>query len=144
MDCWSKLQSSFGSVNFAQVGNKFSKGFNSSIHATRQRLGQIAADERTELPQGQWPLILQLKNTSQEQARLEVENAEDDLVHKTEVAITLMKTVLENPEPVKKLNELAKTQLLYFSAAAEALSSIQGEIEEPSVAAEGECKDCRG
>ena len=40
-----------------------------------------------------------LKNTNpakQEQARLEVENAEDDLVQKTEVAITLMKTVLEN------------------------------------------------
>ncbi|KAH8111159.1 hypothetical protein DFH11DRAFT_1880056 [Phellopilus nigrolimitatus] len=32
----------------------------------------------------------------QEQSRLEVENAEDDLVQKTEVAITLMKTVLEN------------------------------------------------
>ena len=32
----------------------------------------------------------------QEQARLEVENAEDDLVQKTEVAITLMKTVLES------------------------------------------------
>jgi len=27
---------------------------------------------------------------------LEVENAEDDLVQKTEVAITLMKTVLDN------------------------------------------------
>jgi hypothetical protein len=32
----------------------------------------------------------------QEQARIEVENAEDDLVQKTEVAITLMKTVLDN------------------------------------------------
>ena len=43
--------------------------------------------------------LLRLKNTNpakQEQARLEVENAEDDLVQKTEVAITLMKTVLEN------------------------------------------------
>jgi hypothetical protein len=40
-----------------------------------------------------------LKNASpskQEQARLDVENAEDDLVQKTEVAITLMKTVLES------------------------------------------------
>lgn len=37
--------------------------------------------------------------TKQEQARLEVENAEDDLVQKTEVAITLMKTVLENVRP---------------------------------------------
>ena len=40
-----------------------------------------------------------LKNagpTKQEHARLEVENAEDDLVQKTEVAITLMKAVLDN------------------------------------------------
>ena len=57
-----------------------------------------------------------------------MENAEDDLVQKTEVAITLMKTVLENvswtvllvcgacsygsqPEPIKNLNELAKAQV---------------------------------
>lgn len=32
----------------------------------------------------------------QEAARIEVENAEDDLVQKTEVAITLMKAVLDN------------------------------------------------
>ncbi|KAJ8593723.1 hypothetical protein M405DRAFT_838983 [Rhizopogon salebrosus TDB-379] len=87
-----------------------------------------------------------LKSTSpakQEQARLDVENAEDDLVQKTEVAITLMKTVLENPEPLKNLNELAKAQLLYYAAAAEALSSAQGEIEELSVAAEGEYRKSR-
>ncbi|RPD56772.1 hypothetical protein L226DRAFT_547430 [Lentinus tigrinus ALCF2SS1-7] len=72
-----------------------------------------------------------LKNaspTKQEAARLEVENAEDDLVQKTEVAITLMKIVLEN---------LAKAQMSY-AAAAEALSSVRGEIEELSLAAEGE------
>ena len=34
--------------------------------------------------------------TKQEAARIEVENAEDDLVQKTEVAITLMKAVLDN------------------------------------------------
>ncbi|KAJ7623221.1 BAR domain-containing family protein [Roridomyces roridus] len=87
-----------------------------------------------------------LKNASparQEQARLEVENAEDDLVQKTEIAITLMKTVLENPEPIKNLNELAKAQLSYFSAAAESLSGFQGEIEELSVAAEGEYRKSR-
>ncbi|KAJ8075947.1 BAR domain-containing protein [Marasmius tenuissimus] len=87
-----------------------------------------------------------LKNANpsrQEQARLEVENAEDDLVQKTEVAITLMKTVLENPEPIKNLNELAKAQLIFFSAAAESLSTIQGEIEELSVAAEGEYRKSR-
>jgi hypothetical protein len=79
----------------------------------------------------------------QEQARLDVENAEDDLVQKTEVAITLMKTVLENPEPLKNLNELVKAQLYYFSQAGEALSAVQGEIEELAVAAEGEYRKSR-
>jgi len=43
--------------------------------------------------------IYSLKNANparQEQARLEVENAEDDLVQKTEIAIQLMKAVLDN------------------------------------------------
>lgn len=310
MDGWSKIQSSLGSINFAQAGSKFTKGFNSSVQATKERLGQVAPDEITELPQEykdlearvdalrtahltflkitkvyesetyDYPTQIQesiselsssigynltsfaatnlkgtnlpvpasptappptshktlphallrsastasnalqatvgggedrlgkalalyasgwekvalarleqdegiqdnflhpwqttlntsiavamkarqavrvsrleldaakqaLKNASpqrQEHARLEVENAEDDLVQKTEVAITLMKTVLENPEPIKNLNELAKAQLLYFSIAAEALSTIQGEIEELSVAAEGEYRKSR-
>ncbi|KAK0190029.1 hypothetical protein F5146DRAFT_1122416 [Armillaria mellea] len=70
-----------------------------------------------------------LKNANlseQERARLEVENAEHGLVWKTE------------PEPLKNLNELAKSQLMFYAATAEALSSVQGEIEELSVAAEGE------
>ncbi|KAF8493790.1 BAR domain-containing family protein [Russula emetica] len=87
-----------------------------------------------------------LKNagpTKQEHARLEVENAEDDLVQKTEVAITLMKAVLDNPEPIKNLNELIKAQLRYYAFAAEALSAVQGEIEELSVAAEGNYRKSR-
>ncbi|KAG9103339.1 hypothetical protein FRC06_011337 [Ceratobasidium sp. 370] len=81
--------------------------------------------------------------TRQEQARLEVENAEDDLVQKTEVAISMMKAVLENPESLKNLNELIKAQLIFYSTAAEALSAVQGEIEELSVAAEGEYRKSR-
>jgi len=73
----------------------------------------------------------------QEHARLLVENAEDDLVQKTEVAITLMKAVLDNPEPIKNLNELIKAQLTYHAAAADALATAQGSIEELSVHAEG-------
>ncbi|KAH8119671.1 hypothetical protein DFH11DRAFT_1540452 [Phellopilus nigrolimitatus] len=55
-----------------------------------------------------------------EQSRLEVEDAEDDLVQKTEVALMLMKTVFENARtssvqsihgPLKNLNELVKAQL---------------------------------
>lgn len=47
------------------------------------------------------------------------------------------------PEPIKNLNELVKAQLIYFSTAAEALSSVQGEIEELSVAAEGEYRSVK-
>ncbi|KAH9840734.1 BAR domain-containing family protein [Rhodofomes roseus] len=79
----------------------------------------------------------------QEAARLEVENAEDDLVQKTEVAITLMKAVLDNPEPLKDLHELAKAQLIFYATAAEALSTVQGELEELSVAAEGDYRKSR-
>ncbi|KAG7442763.1 uncharacterized protein BT62DRAFT_973452 [Guyanagaster necrorhizus] len=304
MDGWSKLQSSISGLNLGQSANKFAKGFNSSVQATRERLGQVAPEEITELPQEykdlenrvdslrnahvallkiakvydhegyDYPTQIQesiselsmsigagltnfaannlkgtnlptpapvvppqaqhktlphalgraatsaaqglgsddrlgralalyaggydkvatarlqqddsiragflhpwhttlstsiqvamkarqavkvsrleldaakqtLKNASpskQEHARLEVENAEDDLVQKTEVAITLMKTVLENPEPLKNLNELVKSQLMFHAAAAEALSSVQGEIEELSVAAEGEYRKSR-
>lgn len=42
------------------------------------------------------PSLKTANPTRQEQARLEVENAEDDLVQKTEVAISMMKAVLEN------------------------------------------------
>jgi Bin/amphiphysin/Rvs domain for vesicular trafficking len=47
--------------------------------------------------------LFSLKSASpakQEAARLEVENAEDDLVQKTEVAIQLMKTVLDNVQAI--------------------------------------------
>jgi len=87
-----------------------------------------------------------LKNTSaarQEQARLDVENAEDDLVQKTEVAISMMKAVLENPEPLKNLNELAKAQLIFHSTAAELLQTAQNELEELSIAAEGDYRKSR-
>jgi len=52
MDGWNKLQSSLSGINFAQAGTKLTKGLSSSVQATRERLGQVAADEITELPQG--------------------------------------------------------------------------------------------
>ena len=47
------------------------------------------------------------------------------------------------PEPLKDLHELAKAQLIYYATAAEALSTVQGELEELSVAAEGEYRCVR-
>jgi hypothetical protein len=67
-----------------------------------------------------------LKNASparQEQARLEVENAEDDLVQKTEVAITLMKTVLENVMTALLLKAKKKTDFFRSPSLSRTLTS---------------------
>jgi hypothetical protein len=52
MEGWNKLQASLANINLGQSANRFAKGFNSSVQATRERLGQVAPDEITELPQG--------------------------------------------------------------------------------------------
>lgn len=52
MDGWTKLQSGIAGLNIGQSANKFAKGFQSSVQATRERLGQVAPEEITELPQG--------------------------------------------------------------------------------------------
>ena len=52
MEGWNKLQSSISGLNLGQSANRFAKGFNSSVQATRERLGHVAPDEITELPQG--------------------------------------------------------------------------------------------
>lgn len=57
MDGWNKFQSSLSGLNLGQSANKFAKGFNSSVQATRERLGQVAPDEITELPQGRLAIL---------------------------------------------------------------------------------------
>jgi hypothetical protein len=52
MDGWKTIQSSLGNLNLGQSANKFAKGFQSSVQATKERFGTVAADEITELPQG--------------------------------------------------------------------------------------------
>ena len=52
MEGWNKLQSSFAGLNLGESANRLAKGFNSSVQATKERLGQVAPDEITELPQG--------------------------------------------------------------------------------------------
>ena len=49
---WKSLQSGIASLNLGQSANKIAKGFNSSVQATKERLGQVAAEDITELPQG--------------------------------------------------------------------------------------------
>ena len=52
MDQWTKLQAGLAGLNLGQSANKLAKGFNTTVQATRERIGQVAADDITELPQG--------------------------------------------------------------------------------------------
>lgn len=72
-----------------------------------------------------------------------VEAAEEHLVESTEQAINLMRSVLENPEPIKNLAALLKAQQTFYAEASEALASVLGEVEEAGTAAEAEWRKSR-
>lgn len=121
--------------------NSWGQALNTSINLA-MKARQAVKVSRLELDAAKQTLKSASPN-KQDQARLQVENAEDDLVQKTEVAITLMKAVLENPESISSLNNLIKSQITFYAAAADALNSIQGDLEELAVAKEGEYRKSR-
>ncbi|KAI9839266.1 MAG: hypothetical protein M1819_003260 [Sarea resinae] len=59
-----------------------------------------------------------------EEARLEVEQAEDEFVGQTEEAVGVMKNVLDTPEPLRNLADLIAAQLEYHKKAYEILSEL--------------------
>lgn len=78
-----------------------------------------------------------------ESIRDEVEQAEDKLVSATEEAISLMKTVLDNPEPVKSLAHLVQAQLVYHQSAAATLERLSAEMTEIVTSVESEFRESR-
>lgn len=78
-----------------------------------------------------------------DQYRSDVEQAEDKLVAATEEAISLMKQVLENPEPIKSLSAFIKAQAEYHAAAAELLTSVQQELSQLATSVESDYRTSR-
>ncbi|TPX32494.1 hypothetical protein SeMB42_g07603 [Synchytrium endobioticum] len=68
-----------------------------------------------------------------ERARVEMEKAEDEFVAAVDDAMGKMKTVIESPEPLKNLADLAAAQLAYFKTADALLSELSPEIDELQV-----------
>lgn len=52
---WNRLSTSINSLSIGEGAGKFAKGFNSTVQSAKERLGQVAPDEITELPQGKVP-----------------------------------------------------------------------------------------
>jgi len=59
-----------------------------------------------------------------EEARVEIEQAEDEFVGQTEEAVGVMKNVLDTPEPLRNLADLIAAQLEYHRKAYEILSEL--------------------
>ncbi|KAL1976759.1 hypothetical protein VTN31DRAFT_3041 [Thermomyces dupontii] len=59
-----------------------------------------------------------------EEARVEIEQAEDEFVGQTEEAVSVMKNVLDSPEPLRNLADLIAAQLEYHKKAYEILSEL--------------------
>jgi len=59
-----------------------------------------------------------------EEARVEIEQAEDEFVGQTEEAVGVMKNVLDTPEPLRNLADLIAAQLEYHKKAYEILSEL--------------------
>ncbi|PTU19407.1 hypothetical protein P175DRAFT_0502945 [Aspergillus ochraceoroseus IBT 24754] len=64
-----------------------------------------------------------LDNLSEE-ARAEIERAEDEFVGQTEEAVSVMKNVLDTPEPLRNLADLIAAQLEYHKRSYEILSEL--------------------
>ena len=54
MENWNKLSHSIAALNIGQSASKLAKGFNSNVQAAKERLGQVSAEELTELPPGRY------------------------------------------------------------------------------------------
>lgn len=52
MENWTRIQSGLAGLNLGQSASKLAKGFNTNVQAAKERLGQVSAEEITELPQG--------------------------------------------------------------------------------------------
>ncbi|KAI9167256.1 Protein GVP36 [Paramyrothecium foliicola] len=63
------------------------------------------------------------------EAQEEIEKAEDEFVTQTEEAVSVMKNVLDTPEPLRNLSELIAAQIEYHKKAYEVLSELAPVVE---------------
>jgi hypothetical protein len=78
-----------------------------------------------------------------EEARAEIEAAEDDFVGQTEEAVGVMKNVLDTPEPLRNLADLIAAQLEYHKKAYEILSELAPVVDQLQVEQEGNYRKSR-
>ena len=78
-----------------------------------------------------------------EAQRKTIEQAEDAFVEKVDEATSVMRNVLDTPEPMRNLVELAKAQAEYHYRAAEILEDVGKTVGEMQVEQEAEYRKAR-
>lgn len=129
----------------SQIQSHFLAGWNTTLNtnimfATRARRNveksRLTLDAVKSSTKGlQWKLpgsgeqaIPQQHELSPE-AQEEIEKAEDEFVTQTEEAVSVMKNVLDTPEPLRNLAELVAAQMEYHKKAYEILSELAPLVE---------------
>ncbi|KAK2759523.1 hypothetical protein FQN54_003002 [Arachnomyces sp. PD_36] len=113
----------------AQIQSRFLAGWNTTLNTNLM----FAAKARKNVENSRLMLdsIKASKNASggdldglSEDDRAEIEQAEDEFVGQTEEAVSVMKNVLDTPEPLRNLADLIAAQLEYHKKAYEILSEL--------------------
>lgn len=97
---------------------KFASKARANVHKARLNLDAAKAAAKSAKPERQVA------------ARVEVEQAEDEFVAATEEAVSVMKNILDTPEPLRNLSDLIAAQLAYHKAAVEIFNQLLPEIDE--------------
>ncbi|PYH45125.1 BAR domain-containing protein [Aspergillus saccharolyticus JOP 1030-1] len=114
----------------AQIQSRFLAGWNTTLNTNlmfaakarknvenaRLMLDSIKAAKKAQV-KGDWDSL-------SEEARAEIEQAEDEFVGQTEEAVSVMKNVLDTPEPLRNLADLIAAQLEFHKRAYEILSEL--------------------
>ncbi|CZR62496.1 probable BAR domain protein [Phialocephala subalpina] len=123
----------------SQIQSRFLAGWSTTLNtnlmfATRARKSvensRLMLDAaKAKAKNGGWKLPGQKpadhdEGEASEEARVEIEQAEDEFVGQTEEAVGVMKNVLDTPEPLRNLADLIAAQLEYHKKAYEILSEL--------------------
>lgn len=110
---------------------KFAAKARSNVHKARLNLDAAKAAAKAAKPERQVA------------ARVEVEQAEDEFVAATEEAVSVMKNILDTPEPLRNLSDLIAAQLAYHKASVEILNQLLPEIDELQSVQENKYREAR-
>ncbi|KAL2872314.1 BAR domain-containing protein [Aspergillus lucknowensis] len=132
----------------AQIQSRFLAGWNTTLNTNlmfaakarknvenaRLMLDSIKAKHRTAAGD---------LDSLSEEARAEIEQAEDEFVGQTEEAVSVMKNVLDTPEPLRNLADLIAAQLEYHKRSYEILSELAPVVDSLQVEQEASYRKSR-